>query len=49
MMSKETPVFEDIFQCTVGVDLFPSCVDIHGIVSIHVETVVLLSRGNVNK
>ena len=28
----------------MGVDLFPSCVDIHGIVSTHVETVVLLSQ-----
>ena len=28
----------------MGVDLFPSCVDIHGIVSTHVETIVLLSQ-----
>lgn len=34
----------DIFPCTAVVDLFPCCVDIHGIVSSHVETVVLLSR-----
>ena len=34
----------DIFPCTVGVDLFPCCVDIHGIISPHVETVVQLSR-----
>ena len=33
-----------MFPCTVGVDLFPCCVDIHGIVSTHVETVVLLSQ-----
>ena len=33
-----------MFPCTAGVDLFPCCVDIHGIVSTHVETVVLLSR-----
>jgi len=32
----------------VGVDLFPCCVDIHGIVSTHVETVVLLSKGDVD-
>ena len=34
----------DMFPCTAGVDLFPCCVDIHGIVSTHVETVVLMSR-----
>ena len=34
----------DMFPRTVGVDLFPCCVDIHGIVSTHVETVVLLSQ-----
>ena len=34
----------DMFPCTAGVDLFPCCVDIHGIVSTHVETVVLLSH-----
>ena len=33
-----------MFPCTVGVDLFPCCMDIHGIVSTHVETVVLLSK-----
>ena len=33
-----------MFPCTVGVDLFPCCVDIHGIVSTHVETVCLLSQ-----
>ena len=33
-----------MFPCTVGVDLFPCCVVIHGIVSTHVETVVLLSH-----
>ena len=33
-----------MFPCTVGVDLFPCCVDIHGIVSTHVETVCLLGR-----
>lgn len=27
-----------------GVDLFPCCIVIHGIVSTHVETVVLLSK-----
>ena len=34
----------DMFPCTAGVDLFPRCVDIHGIVSTHVETVCLLSN-----
>lgn len=34
----------DIFPCTAGVDLFPCCVDIHGIVSPHVETVCLLGK-----
>ena len=34
----------DIFPCAEGVDLFPCCADICGIVSAHVETVVLLSR-----
>ena len=34
----------DMFPCTAGVDLFPCCVDIHGIVSTHVETVCLLSN-----
>lgn len=34
----------DMFPCTVGVDLFPCWIGIHGIVSIHVETVVLMSR-----
>ena len=33
-----------MFSCTVGVDLFPCCVDIHGIVSTHVETACLLSK-----
>ena len=33
-----------MFPCTAGVDLFPCCVDIQGIVSTHVETVVLMSR-----
>lgn len=32
------------FPCTAGVDLFPCCVDIHGIVSSHVETVCLLTK-----
>ena len=36
-----------MFPCTARVDLFPCCVDIHGIVSTHVETVVLLGwNGN---
>lgn len=34
----------DIFPRTAGVDLFPCCVDIHVIVSTHVETVCLLSK-----
>ena len=34
----------DIFPCTVRVDLFPYTDDINGIVSRHVETVVLMSR-----
>ena len=33
-----------MFPCTVGQDLFLCSVDIHGIVSTHVETVVLLSQ-----
>ena len=33
-----------MFPCTAGVDLFPCCVDIHGIVSTHVETVCLLGK-----
>lgn len=33
-----------MFPRTAGVDLFPCCVDIHGIVSTHVETVALLNR-----
>ena len=33
-----------MFPCTAGVDLFPRCVDIHGIVSPHVETIVLLQK-----
>ena len=37
-----------MFPCTASVDLFPCCVDIHGIVSIHVETVVLLSQQRPN-
>lgn len=36
----------DIFPCTAGLDLFPCCFDIHGIVSTHVETVCLLSKLN---
>ena len=38
---------DDMFPFTVGGDLFPCCVDIHGIVSTHVETVCLLSHSNV--
>ena len=34
--------YDDPLPCTVGVDLFPCCADIHGIVSFHVETVVVL-------
>ena len=33
-----------MFPCTVGQDLFLCFVDIHGIVSTHVETIVLLSK-----
>ena len=33
-----------MFPCTVGQDLFLCFVDIHGIVSTHVETIVLLSQ-----
>ena len=36
--------YDDLFPCTVWVDLFPCCADINGIVSFHVETVVLISR-----
>ncbi len=32
-----------MFPRTVGVDLFPCCFNIHGIVSTHVETVAVLS------
>ena len=34
----------DMFPHTPAYDLFPCCVEIHGIVSTHVETVVLLSQ-----
>ena len=34
----------DIFPCTAREDLFPCCVDIHGIVSTYVETVCLLGK-----
>ena len=37
-----------MFPCTAGVDWFPCCVDIYGIVSAHVETVVLLSQQRPN-
>ena len=37
-----------MFPCTVGVDLFPCCMDIHGIASTHVETVVLLCRKHID-
>lgn len=37
-----------MFPCTAGVDLFPCCVDIHGIVSSHVETVLLLGRKQIS-
>lgn len=33
-----------MFPCIAGIDLSPCCVDIHGIVLTHVETVCLLSR-----
>lgn len=33
----------DMFSFTAGVDLFPCCFDIHGIVSTPVELVVLMS------
>ena len=36
----------DLFPRTYPFDLFPCTVDIHGIVSTHVETVVLLSKLN---
>ena len=32
-----------MFPCTVGVDLFPCCMGIHGIVSSHVETACLIA------
>lgn len=38
----------DLFPHTYLLDLFPCCVDIHSIVSTHVETVVLLSKGEVD-
>lgn len=31
-----------MFPCTAGGDLFPCCVDIHGIVSTHCEVIALL-------
>ena len=34
-----------MFPHTPGYDMFPCCVDIQAIVSTHVETVVLLSKG----
>ena len=34
---------------TEEVDLFPCCVDIHGIVSTHVETVVQMTRNGQTK
>ena len=34
----------DLFPHTLGCDMFPCTADIHGIVSTHVETVVLMSR-----
>lgn len=33
-----------MFPCTAVVDLFPCCVDIYGIVSTHVENVVLMYK-----
>ena len=36
--------YDDLLPCTVGVDLFQCCEDIHGIVSFHTETVILLSN-----
>ena len=38
-----------MFPHTQRVDLFPCCVDIHGIVSSHVETVCLLSKRSETK
>lgn len=35
-----------MFPYTAGVDLFPCCVVIYGIVSTHVESVVLLARAD---
>ena len=43
-IQKITVCRGDMFPCTAGIDLFPCCVDIHGIVSTNVETVVLMSR-----
>ena len=34
--------YDDLFPCIVGVDLFPCCADIHGIVSFHIEMIVVL-------
>ena len=36
--------YDDLFPCTAGEDLFPCCVNIHGIVSTHVQSVVCLTR-----
>jgi len=33
-----------MFPCTVGVDLFPCYVDIHGIATTHIETVALFKK-----
>ena len=41
---QDRKLVTEFLRDTVGVDLFPCCVDIHGIVSNHVETVCLLSR-----
>ena len=38
----------DLFPHTPGYDLFPCTVDIQAIVSTHVETVVLLSKGEID-
>ena len=34
----------DMFPCTAGVDLFPCCVDIHGIFLAYVKTITLWER-----
>lgn len=49
MICKVSLVVVDLFSHTWGYDLFPCTVNIQAIVSTHVETVVLLSRKNIEE